>query len=308
MSLNTNVPLSSMTGARQTMLSWAKVLDSFAEVPEVYRDSCKAILGDADPFPHLVLTPAVRGTRHKATEKLLCEVNDVFHIWECAGSQVVSTAYPLKAICSIEVGNILLYSWLTISGLTTEGIKSSYIIPFNAATGRHLAHFINKMRPAPGNPDEITWQAEQAKFDYLLVDNYKFMNYARESLVLGEKVVNSIWQPQIRRPLFVIFGRPILRTAALTHLAVLTDKEVIFIQDVKHSIKDTGGRYGGIWQYVPLRHILAVSLSDRPDGTVTLSLSLDNRDQPLDKLFLASNKPALEHFQRELSGKLDRSR
>jgi hypothetical protein len=298
MALNTNVPLSSMTGARQTMLSWAKVPESLDEVPEIYRDSCQAILGGAGPFPHVVLTPAVRGARHKATEKLLCEVNGVFHIWECLGSQVVSTAYPLKTICSIEVGNILLYSWLTISGLTTDGIKSSYVIPFNAATGRHLAPFINKMRPAPGNPDEITWQAEQAKFDYLLVDNYKFMNYARESLVQGEKVIDSLWQPQIRRPLFAILGWPVFRTVALTHLAVLTDKEIIFIQDVKHSVKDTGGRYGGIWQYVPLGHILAVSLSEAVDGTMTLSLSLDNSAQQLAKLFSASNKPALEQFQK----------
>jgi hypothetical protein len=304
MTSKSNNPLSTLTGARQTMLSWAKVIESYAVVPEVYQDSCKPLLADSHPFPYMVLAPAISGNRHTATEKLLCEVDDVFYMWERVGRRIVSTAYPLKTICALEVGSILLYSWLTIRGLTSAGTASSTIIPFNTATGRHLAPFIHKMRPAPTAVDEAGWQAELAKFDYLAAASFKFMNYARESLVRGEKVIQTVWQPPIRQHRFTLFGRSFHRTIALAHLALLTDQEVIFIGDDKQSVDNRGVRYGGIWQYIPLRHIAAATLTEPAEDWVTLSLTLAGGGQRLEKVFAAFNQPALEHFQQELKHRL----
>lgn len=305
MASNSNNPSSTLTGARQTMLSWAKVIESYAAVPGVYQDFCKPLLEDGRPFPYMVLAPAISGNRYKATEKLLCEVDDVFYVWECVGSSIVSAAYPLKTICALEVGSILLYSWLTVRGVTSEGAASYTVIPFNTATGRHLAPFIHKMRPAPTDTDEAGWRAELAKFDYLAAVSFKFMNYARESLVRGEKVIQTVWQPPIRQHRFTLFGRPFHRTIALAHLALLTDQEVVFIGDDKHSVDNRGVRYGGIWQYIPLWHIAAAALTEPADDLVTLSLTLAGGDQRLDKVFAASSRPALEHFQNELKHGLE---
>lgn len=303
MTSNSNSPSSTLTGARQTMMSWAKVIESYAAVPEVYQDYCKPLLEGGRPFPYMVLAPAISGNRHTATEKLLCEVDDVFYVWERVGSHIISTAYPLKTICALEVGSILLYSWLTVRGVTSEGAASYTVIPFNTATGRHLAPFIHKMRPAPTAVDETGWQAELAKFDYLVSASFKYMNYARESLVRGEKVIQTVWQPPIRQHRFTLFGRPFHRTIALAHLALLTDQEVILIGDDAQSTA-RGVRYGGIWQYVPLRHIAAAALTQPADDRVTLSLTLACGGQRLDKVFAASSQPALEHFQDELKHRI----
>lgn len=303
MASNSNRSSFTLTGARQTMSSWAKVIESYAAVPEVYKDSCKPLLEDGRSFPYMVLAPPISGNRHKATEKLLCEVDDVFYVWERVGSHIVSIAYPLKTICALEVGSILLYSWLTLRGVTSEGVASSTVIPFNTATGRHLAPVIHKMRPAPTAVDETGWQAELAKFDYLVAASFKFMNYARESLVRGEKVIQTVWQPPIRQHRFTLFGRPFHRTIASAQLALLTDQEVIFIGEDAHSTS-RGVRYGGIWQYIPLRHIAAVALTEPADEWVTLSLTLACGDPRLDKVFAASSQPALEPFQNELKHRI----
>jgi hypothetical protein len=81
-------------------------------------------------------------------------------------------------------------------------VASSAVIPFNTATGRHLAPFVNKMQPAPTGVDKTGWRAELAKLDYLAAASFKFMNYARKSLVRGEKVIQTVWQPPIRQHLF----------------------------------------------------------------------------------------------------------
>jgi len=301
MESNSNNGLSNMTGGRQTMMSWARVIETYAAVPEVFKAACKATLAESSPFPYVVLAPAIQGSLPRATEKLLCIVNDVLYVWECANGQVIPSTYPLKAICALEMGSILLNSWMTISGLTSEGLESSTVIPFNTATRRHLAPLINKMRPAPTQTAEIDWQAERAKFDALSQVSFKFMNFARESLVRGEKVIDMLWQAPIGRPIFTIFGGPSYRTDVLAHLLILTDKEIILIHDDERSTEKKGVRYGGVWQYISLRHITALTISDAVNDQVVFSLTLAGSEQRLDQVFAASSLQALDHFQNEFA-------
>jgi len=297
---NLNTSLSDMTGARQTMLSWSKVIESYADIPEIYKSSCKSVLEDCLPFPHVVLVPTIKETRHKVGENLICEINDVFYVWQRIDSQIALIAYPMKSICTLEVGSILLSSWFTISGLTSDGVVSSSIIAFNTSTARHLAPFINKMRPVLIEVDEINWQAELSVFDYLSAVNFKLMNYARESLVRGEKVVCSILQPKIRKLKFTLLGREFYRTVSLAHLMLLTDKEVILIGEDEQESKSNGQGYGGVWQYIPLQNITATALTDSGNGLVILSFILAFGGQQVDRIFEVFNRQALGDFQTEL--------
>lgn len=303
MSSNTESSLAELTGAKQTMTSWARVVESYEDIPEIYKNSCKPVLQDRHPFPYVVLAPAVSDFKQKTSEKLICEIDGVFYVWDHVGRQIVSTAFPLKTIHSLEVGSVLLFSWLTISGETTEGDIISYRISFNTATQRFLSPFIKQMRPSPALVNEADWQTELSKFDYLSSSNFKFMNYARESLVRGEKVICSIMQPKIRKHIFTLFGQRFYRTQVLSHLAILTDKEAIFIRDDESTaeIKGRGERYGGVWRYVPLRNITTAEITELENGLLTLSIKLAAFDQSLDITFEASNKKEVENFQRELA-------
>jgi len=61
MASNLDSQLSTLTGARQTMLSWSKVIESYEAVPEVFRGLYKMILGDEPQFPYTVFAPAIAG-------------------------------------------------------------------------------------------------------------------------------------------------------------------------------------------------------------------------------------------------------
>ncbi len=266
--------LSKLTGAQQTMLSWSKVVISYDAVPEAYRSSYKMILGDEPQFPHTVFAPAITGFGRTTTEKLLCEVSNSIYVWERIGNQVTMAEYPLEAISEFEVGCILLFSWITISGVTKTGIVSSSTVEFNTATSRHYVHFVNKVRPAPVNVDVGEQSVERAKFDYLAKENFKFMNYALESLMGDEKVLCTLWQPKIKKSIIKSGWRAFYRTAALAHLTILTDKELIVIQDDDRSREHRGVRHGGKWRYIALSHIKTVSLLERADDMLALSLML----------------------------------
>lgn len=301
MTSNLNESLNTMTGAAQTMTTWARVIDSYADVPDIYKTSCQAVLEEREPFPYVVLVPSVKDNRLNEVENLLCEINGIFYVWERIGNKVVSSAFPLKEIYTLEAGIVLLSSWLTISGLTTAGSATTARIGFNSSSVRHLLPVINKMRPAPADIDDAAWQVELAAFDYLASANFKFMNYARESMVRGEKILQSILQPKIRRQVFDLFGYKFYRTVGLAHLTILTDKEIIFIRDDEDTTEVRGERYGGVWQYIPLQKIQDVKLTASGNKLLTLTLTLESGIQRLDKVFESSSQDALEDLQKKLN-------
>jgi hypothetical protein len=292
-----NSQLSVLTGARQTMSSWSKVIESYEAVPEVYKNFFKPYAEEGQTFPYAILSPSLEKFLHKTTEKLTCDFGDAIHILERTGGQIVVKSYPYKTIRAVEVGNILLSSWITISGVTSEGVVSSSTIDFNAATGeRHFAVFLNKMRPAPLGADEASLKAEKSKFDTLAELNFKFMNFGRSSLVRGEKVIQIILQLGIRKPAWTLLGWTFYRTVSPAHLSILTDKELILIREDERSKEIKGTRYGGVWQYVPLRSIHSVSLSEPLNDLLTLDITL-SPDETLKRIFAISSKPELEQFR-----------
>jgi hypothetical protein len=279
--------------------SWATIPASYTAVPAAFQRESQHLLATVAPFPYVVFAPAVSGLRRKTGEHLLCDLDDKLYVFERAGGQMAMAVYPLANVCLVEVGHILLYSWLTISGVNAQGQTTSSTIPFNTVSTSAFMPFVNRLRPfAAVKKDE---DEEKKKFNYLETLSYKFMNYARASLAPGEKVIQTIWQPKIRTPLLTLFGRSLYRTRSLAHLVILTDKELIFIGDDKRLAETRGERYGGVWQYVPLRWVTSVSLTEQEGGLLTVSIHLACGGWSLDKLLGPANASAAAQFQTALA-------
>jgi hypothetical protein len=181
--------------------------------------------------------------------------------------------------------------------MTRDGAASSSTIEFNTATSRHLARFIGKMRPMPVDIGAHAQDVELARFNDLASENFKFMNYARSSLVGGEAVLKILLQPKICKPIISI-GKHVFYQASVSmaHLLILTNKELIIIQDDARSGETRGVRYGGKWQYISLHHINTVSLSDRADGVLSLVLTLAPGKRQVEILFAASKRWEVVEF------------
>jgi hypothetical protein len=294
-----------LTGGRQTMMTWSRVAESLDEVPEAFREACRALVGSRPVFPYVVYAPPMGGTRPRNYERLLCDVDDTLYIVERVGRRLTTVGYPWKAARDIEYGNSLLYSWITLSGQTTQGVDDASTVTFNLATARHYRPLISKVRPASAPADEAKLSAEQAKFDGLVKSSFKFASFARESLVPGETVLQTVWQPALRRQVASVLGWPLYRSVSLAHLTVLTDREVILICDEEQSAKKGKARYGGVWRYVPLRHVLSASILETPEGFLTLSLGLTGSGR-IERIYAVASRAALEQFQSALEALIKR--
>ncbi len=288
-----------MTGGEQTRLSWARAIRSRADLPQFYHGFMDELLAGR-AFPYAVLTPTFAGFMRRELERLIFSLERDLYVLERSRQRLNTTRYALADIHYVELGAILLYGWLKISG-PADGKLITSTLRFNVVNDQLLTPFIEQIRPAARRPDAVDLPTEQRKFDYLLNENFKFMNYARRSLLPGECVIQPLLQPEIRATLITLLGRSWSRTVATAHIHILTDTEWIIIRDDEHSPIGHGQvRYGGIWTYVPLDRITSVSLSTRHDERLTLTLHFSHDDR-LDSVFAPSNREAVAAFLKQVA-------
>jgi hypothetical protein len=278
-----------LSAAEQTMRAWARRIHLQEELPEIYRDFFKT-LPQGTEFPYTVLTPAYEGFLSKANPKLVCQLDQHLYVVEQRRKELAVTCFSNADINYIEIGTILLKSWITLSGVTPEGLAST-TLKASAVTLPLFNPIVEKIRAISAGPT-ADLAAERAKFNDLMNVHFKFMNYARRSLLPGEQVITSLLQPEIQTPVVKMFNQTFYKTLSPAHLTILTDHELIVIsEDNERWVK--GARYGGIWWYIPLHKITAVDLAEQTDNTLALSIHFPANDQ-ITYLFTASNRPQVE--------------
>lgn len=285
--------LPTLSAAEQTKSSWAKSIESYDAVPNVYKDFFEPFLADGRVFPYTVLTPSYEGFIHRTTEKLICNFGHEIYVLERSGNTFEAQCYPLEGISYVEVRTILLDSRIKISGVTRHGVPTSSTLKFNSVTDYLFTPILERIRLATFDSKDAAQSSELEKFDHWVRLNYKFMNYAKHSLLAGEKVIHTILQPEIRASVLTVLGKTYYRTISPTHVSILTDRELILIrEEVRKSGED---KYGGIWDYIPLNKIVTLSLSGKDSNLLVLSIQLPESAR-LEYLFQASAKREIDQL------------
>jgi len=285
--------VSKLSASQQTRLTWAKAIESYEKVPEVYKEFFEAQLSNGQAFPYIVLTPAFEILGYKITEKLVCAFEHEIYILERKGNALIAQCYPLADISYVEVSSMLLDSRIKISGVTSQGAATSSIVRFNSVTDYLFTPILKKIRLATVVSKDGTPGSELDKFDHWVRSNFKFMSFARRSLLGGEKVIHTILQPEIRKRRFAILGTTYYRTIAPTHVCILTDRELIMIQE--ELLQDRDDKYGGIWDYIPLNKIATLSASQKDNNLLALSIQLLTNER-LEFLFQVSMQAEIDQL------------
>ena len=275
--------------AERTKASWARHIPTYAAVPPAYQAFFEPLQAAGQDLPYAVLAPSREGFLHRVAEKLVCVLGQELHVLEKAGNTLQAHCFPLTAISYVEFRAVLLDAHVKICGLADRDAPACCTIRFNAVGDYLFRPIVETIRRAATGAGEADRGWERAGFEHLVRVNYKFMSYARHSLLPGETVVQSILQPEIREGVLTLLGRTYHRSISPTHMAILTDCELITIREEQHRGAD---RYGGVWTYVPLKKIVALSLAEQEGGLLRLSIALP-AGASLDSLFEASARQEL---------------
>jgi hypothetical protein len=272
--------LAALRPHERAQASWARLLETYSDVPAVYRIFFESLRAGGHAMPYAVLTPSYEGFTHTATEKLVCELDGVVHVLERRGSGFEAHVFPRGGVSCLRVRTILLDSSIQITGDDGRGRPAAVTLKFNAVTDPLFEPILSCLRPPAPQAG-----CESDAFDPWLHLNYKFMNYARRSLLGGEPVLQAVLQPEIRMHLVAGFHR----TVFPTHACILTDRELILIREEPKPGR--ADRYGGIWDYIPLGKIRSLDLTGRESGRVALTVQLPHA-VGLECLFEAAQREA----------------
>lgn len=287
-----------LTAEEQTMLSWLKVIGSYAEVPDVYRSSFETLVGHSQ-FPYTVLTPSYAGFIHRENEKLVCSLDSKIYVLEETAGFVTCTCYDAQDISYVETGKVLLHSWVKISGVTGSGLPNTSVFKFSTVTEHLAAPLVEEIRSATNCTQRTDPAIERSTFNFPNGTHLKLLNYARRSILPGEQVTASLLQPEIQTKVLTVFNKTFYHTISPAHLSILTGRELIMIKEDPEKGADHGTRYGGIWTYIPLPKIAAVSLGEFDHHTLTLSIHLPQNDE-ISSIFAMANRSELEKFVDQL--------
>jgi len=285
------------------MTTWARPIESLESLPEVFVEPYRALVSPFGKLPYTVFVPPQsKNIRIKPVERLLCETGESMLVFEHVNGQVITSAHPYADIVSFELGYILLYSWFSINTLARDGTTNALAVEFNQANLRHFEPFFRRLRPAPEISEQFNPQTERAKFEFLSNQNFKYMNFALECLLPGERVIQSLYQPTVRLDGFSLFGHVITHPSALSHLLVLTESEIILIGEADQVSEEERGKYGGVWRFLPLNKLLSVSISPAAGERFSLRLAFSPNLQ-LERQFDSARLPELEKLQMELENR-----
>lgn len=245
----------SYTSSTQTMRSWTRVISSFEEVPKAFH----ADFPREAAFPYTIVLPEDKlSFLQKRREQLLCLGDDQIVVLESGRDQVNVTSHRIEDISHIEHGRELLHSWIKIG--SSSGTST---LSFNTVTLRHFEPIFEKIRPNTVLGEKQDSQSESAlsAFDYLNTLNYKFMNFGRQSVRAGERVLQTLYQPDRCVRTVTLFNKTLFRQYATGHLSILTEHELIVIRQTKRMKTEGQNIYGGIFIYIPLRQIHDLSFT-----------------------------------------------
>jgi hypothetical protein len=288
-----------MSAAEQTRLSWARMVRSIEELPEVYRPFMLD-LPTTGAFPYTVIAPTFAGFVRRETEKLMCSVGDRLYVVEKAKGELVTTCYAFADIYYLEVGTVLLNDWLQIRGCTIDRTTAVIRLKFNAVTERLFTPFVERIRGVATFSQGIEREAELKKLDSADLLTFKFRNYTRRSILPGACLNAVVSQPEIRKTVVKVWGHAFQRTIAMSRVLILTDRELIIVHDDADSPKwRDDAHYGGVWNYIPLNKIAAVDFTEQATSLLALTLQLPRNDR-VEVLFSPDRRAELERFVAQL--------
>ena len=285
--------LTSLTPGEDVNTSWDQSIKSYTAVPEAFKGFFAPLIAEGRPIPYAVLTPTFEGFLHTTTEKLIFHLDREIWILERNGNSYLSQCFPLEGIRYVEVGTVLLDSRIRISGVTKNGIPAACTFTFNTATDILFTPILEVIRLAGAGSGGDPRQTESEKFDPWMGVSFKFMSYAKRSLLGGERVISAVLQPEIRSIAMAFLGLKFYRRISPTVAVILTDRELILIREEEKQIATE--RYGGSWDFIPLQKIAKLSLTPGETDVLVFSIHLPPADH-LECLFQTSVKPDVDQL------------
>lgn len=235
------------------------------DIPAHYR----ALFSENEEIPYMIYLPGSSSVLFKRKEKLIVLSHNRLILYE--GNPASVQEIYFDEILFIEHGKMLFSFWLTI---VCE--SQTYTIRYNRGENdffpvmdsiRLKSYQVEKQIFTPED------YQERKKINWLSNMHYKFMNTAKRSLLPGQRIVEALFQPSytFQKNPYLQFMKHVYNP----HLCMMTDNELILIQERKTIRTMTYDQYSVKKLFIPYQNIQSIHRKeDNNHETLQIILSL----------------------------------
>jgi hypothetical protein len=253
-------------------------ISSVDEIPESLREGLSSHLGpEQDPI-HTYLIPQPRSFWdwfHDAPPRnniFLLKPDEVVIAREKPDDQIAIERCAVKDVIAVEVGTILLNSWLNVTAANSH-TTHEFRLEYGTIFERHFRDSILWLRALTGKgahtPPRHLWRMPGE--EHIKTLPIKFNNAARSYWLDGESALATCFIPPLYLP-----GRilpKLRRNYSCATALVVSDCEVCVIIE---QAMTGAGRWGQSWRFCPFAKIAAIEVvANEPYPELRLSLCVD---------------------------------
>lgn len=262
--------------SQNTMSQWPIMVKRPSQIPDSFCEALDMEFGAK--WPYSVFIPPNKWDTAGKRPKVFSMVEDGIMYFEDMKTEVKQVFYPFEDILYVEIGRMLLSSWMTIHGMVHGQYRQS-TISYNTVRDDLFDPIIERIRTCI-TPDEALLEGQNGeRLSDLKQLDMKFLNYTKNSLLPGEKIINIIYQPSVQEA----HQQTMSELPEHTHAVVLTDNELILIKEDNHKYKNIHSNYGVVKEFIPLTHIAEMS-TEEAQSSLKMHVNLNDKDE-LDRTF-----------------------
>ncbi len=241
-------------------------IQSWQAIPPSYQN----LFLPTDALPYMLFIPGSRSILRKRLEKLIVLEQDGLVLYE--DGSTTKQEFPFDDILSVEHEKMLSAFWCTlvcrhktttIPYLSKDDTCFSAILKNLRVRSFHEAHStsVSQDPSRSENIDDCLYKAD------------RFGRIAKADLLPGQQIINACFQP-VHQAKTNRYGGLFRKTVTYaSHLAVLTDSEMIIVQESEPIRTAIYNQYAVKELFIPCRSIRQVQMEEKAT-TRTLILSL----------------------------------
>lgn len=279
----------------KTMKAWAIKIDQTEKIPAVFQKPMEQVLEEEADFPYMIYAPRNEKTGKPVNDTLLAMTEGTVWVLVDDPHQAAVVRFSMQEIQTIQMGTVLLESWIMFCG-KTAGDTECAVVYYDTVMEELFVPVLETVRTKMLQIPAEAPEAQADELHYLKDVSLKFYNYGIQSLMPGQKVCCSVYQPRVEEKVY----KQSEAHETAPHLFILTEEELILIQETEQEEKSATQRYSGIWTHFPISQIEHFNVEDEEDGH-WMKISINAKGQePVQVIFDPRNRQAVQVLANQL--------
>lgn len=277
----------------------SRIIDSCEGVPDFFLDGFKYSCLSCYDFPYSVHVIKCQDKDEEMYSQLISVTGEGLYIFQRINSRVTMIQYNYEDLVLIKKKNGVTNSSIEIKGMI-RGRLFNNIIEYDNKDKDIFDFIITSIRMKGKMSFDFKEEHEEKygednyellKLGYFKDSNLKLYNYSVESLLSGQKIKKIVLQKKlVMKKLKLI--KQVLTTS---HIILLTNEELIIIEEGKAKRNSPEANIGGYWYFIPIAQITSMDIKAMDNYLLIFTIKLKG-NEGIELTYETSNRAQLEQL------------